>query len=188
MQATLSRPTLSPRARHRVWAMLDVILVLIIAGPLIAPLFTRSGIWPLPWVAREIIYPLGHFICPQDHYSLSYLGGVMAVCTRCYTAIGGLFLVRTALSADPAGPGLPSRLARWWRRRSMGQRALLIVVVIALWWLDIVAGRIGIVAWSQPVMIATGPIIGVAVGFLAYGLLAALTGRAPQWDPAGQRR
>lgn len=182
MQATISRPTLSPTQRDRLWVGLDIVLALIIMGPVIAPLFVRSGLWPLPWVAREIIYPLGHFICPQDHYSLSYLGGVMAVCTRCYAAIGGLFLVRAAMSADHEGTGFASRLARWWRRRSMAVRALLIVTVIGVWWLDIVAGRIGIVAWSQPVMIATGPIIGLAVGFLAYGLLAALTGRAAAWD------
>ena len=171
-----------PYRRHsRVWLALDVLLVLIIIGPVLAPLFHASGIWLLDRIAVWIIYPLGQLICPQDQHSLHIGRNLMAVCSRCYAAIGGLFLVRLALTSDPNGEGVGSRLARWWLRLPGGGRLAFIVSVIALWQFDLWAERAGWWSWSQPVLIATGPIVGLAIGFLVYGLLAFLTGRRPAW-------
>lgn len=169
-------------ARPRVWRALDLLLALMIIGPVVAPFLAASNIWLLERIAYWIIYPIGRFICPQDHYSVELGSQLMAVCSRCYAAIGGLFLVRLALTSDPAGRGIPARLARWWAARGMAQRALLILAIFALWAVDVRAEHLGWWHWGHATMVVTGPIIGFGVGFLAYGLLAALTGRTPSWD------
>ncbi len=174
------------RGQRRAWRGLDVLLVLIIIGPVLAPLFQASGVWLFQAIAQWIIYPLGAWICPQDQHSLHVGRHLMAVCTRCYAAIGGLFLVRLALSSDPSGVGVGSRLARWWLGAPDYGRIGFIVGVIALWQADVWAERLGWWSWGQPVLIATGPVVGLAVGFLAYGLLAWVTGRQPAW--ASSRR
>lgn len=171
-------------AQPRLWRALDVLLVLIILGPVLAPLFEATDIWLFERIARWIIYPMGLWICPQDQHALHIGKHLMAVCTRCYAAIGGLAVVRLALSSDPASDSVGGRLARWWGHRAWGERAAFIVGVIALWQLDIWAERLGWWSWGQVMLIATGPIVGLAVGFLAYGLLAALTGRAARWERA----
>lgn len=173
---------MSRTVRRRIWNGLDLVLVLIIVGPVLAPFFLASGLWPLPTVAQRIIYPLGRWICPQDHFMVGIGPGLMAVCTRCYAAIGGLLLVRTALSADPTGQGVAGRLARRWSTLRMPARALAIVSVVALWQVDIWAERLDWWSWGQGMMVATGPVVGLAIGFLAYGLLAAATGRPAAWD------
>jgi hypothetical protein len=165
---------------------LDVLLVLIIIGPVLAPLFDATGIWLFERIAHWIIYPLGQWICPQDHHAVGVGDlGLMAVCTRCYAAIGGLALVRFALTSDPEASGIAGRLARWWRARTLPERVLFVVGIIGLWQLDVWAERLGWWSWGHGMLIATGPIVGLAVGFLAYGLLAWLTGRRPAWAPAG---
>lgn len=171
------------RAYSRAWIALDVLLFLIIIGPILAPLFVASNVWLLDRIARWIIYPLGQLICPQDQHALHIGANFMAVCTRCYAAIGGLFLVRLALSSDPNGDGIGigSRLARWWLGVPSAGRLLFIVGIIALWQFDLWAERVGWWSWEQPMLIATGPIVGLAIGFLVYGLLGWLTGRRPAW-------
>ncbi len=166
----------------RVWRALDMLLFLIIIGPVLAPLFEGSGIWLFQKIAGWIIYPLGFWICPQDQHILHIGHNLMAVCSRCYAAIGGLFLVRLALTSDPTGDGVPARLARWWAARAWATRALFIVGVIALWQLDVWAERLGWWSWGQGMLIATGPIVGLAIGFLVYGLLLGVTGRRAAWE------
>jgi hypothetical protein len=169
------------RAYSRAWVALDVLLFLIIIGPVIAPLFVASNVWLLERIALWIIYPLGQLICPQDQHALHIGKNFMAVCTRCYAAIGGLFLVRLALTSDPNGQGVGSRLARWWLNVPSLGRLFFIVGIIALWQFDLWAERVGWWSWEQPMLIATGPIVGLAIGFLVYGLLAWLTHRRPAW-------
>ncbi|MDQ4075041.1 MAG: DUF2085 domain-containing protein [Chloroflexota bacterium] len=169
-------------AYSRLWRALDVLLILIIIGPVLAPLFEASNIWLLERVARWIIYPMGLWICPQDQHAVHVAGHVTAVCSRCYAAIGGLFLVRLALTSDPAGSGVGASLSRWWRGVSRSGRIAFILGVIALWRMDLWAERLGWWSWGHGVLVATGPIVGLAVGFLAYGLLTVMTGREASWN------
>ena len=170
--------------RHpRVWRALDILLALIIVGPILAPLFDATGLWLFQRIAHWIIYPLGQWICPQDHHTVMVGGwGLMAVCTRCYAAIGGLFMVRLALTSAPHDGSVGGRLAGWWAARSSVQRFLFIVTIITLWELDVWAERWGWWSWGHGMLIATGPIVGLAVGFLVYGLLSWLTDRQPTWN------
>lgn len=177
---TLSGPPL-PRSTRRLWRALDLLLALMIIGPIVAPLFHASGLWLFDRIAHWIIYPIGQFICPQDQHALPIAGHVMAVCSRCYAAIGGLVVVRMALTGDPAGSGPGAWLARRWSRLPGAGRAAFIVGVIGLWQLDLWVERMGWWAWEQPVLIATGPLVGLAIGFLAYGTLARLTGLRAAW-------
>jgi hypothetical protein len=181
-QPLITNPIRITDGTRRIWYALDILLVLIMIGPVLAPLFHNTNIWLFDRIAHWIIYPLGQFICPQDQHAVPIMGTVMAVCTRCYAGIGGLFVVRMALTGDPNGKGLPAWLARtWWGTPMMG-RALFIITIFALWTVDVRAEQLGWWTWSQPMLIATGPIIGLAVGFLVYGLLAALTRVRPAWD------
>lgn len=165
----------------RVWRGLDLLLGLMIVGPVVAPLFHASGIPLFEWIAHGIIYPLGMGFCPQDQHAVALAGQAMAVCTRCYAAIAGLFGVRLALTSDPDGRGLGPWLARTWRRVPTGGRVAFIVGTIALWQADVWAERLGWWSWDHATLILTGPPIGLAIGFLAYSLLARLTGAKPGW-------
>jgi hypothetical protein len=84
-------------SRRQFWRALDVLLGLLISGPLVAPLFVASDIALLKWVALGIIYPLGWLICPAPHLAHHIGSNPMAVCAVCYVAIGGLLLMRLAL-------------------------------------------------------------------------------------------
>ncbi len=165
-----------------VWRVLDGLLALIIVGPILAPLFEASGLWLFQGIARFIIYPMGQWVCPQDQHALHIGHNVMAVCTRCYAAIGGLTLVRVALGSNPQGNTVGARLARGWHALPGAGRVLFIASIIALWQIDVRAERLGWWSWEQPVLIATGPLIGLAVGFLVYGALLWLTGRRAAWQ------
>ena len=70
----------------RIWYALDFILVLMIIGPVIAPLFHASGLWLFESIAHWIIYPLGAWICPQDQHAIPIMGHMMTVCTCCYAS------------------------------------------------------------------------------------------------------
>ena len=166
----------------KIWYALDFILVLMIIGPILGPLFHASGIWLLDQIAHWIIYPLGVWICPQDQHAIPIMGHAMTVCTRCYAAIGGLFSVRLALTSDPSKKGLGSWLARIWRQLSNKEQFIFIMSVITLWQLDIWAERLGWWSWGQGMLIATGPLVGLAIGFLFYGVAARLTGLRAAWN------
>ena len=153
-----------------------------IIGPILGPLFHASGIWLFDQIAHWIIYPLGVWICPQDQHAIPIMGHAMTVCTRCYAAIGGLFSVRLALTSDPNKKGFGSSLARMWRKRTNMERLAFIMGVITLWQLDLWVERLGWWSWGQGMLIATGPFVGLAIGFLAYGLLARFTGLRAAWN------
>lgn len=171
-----------PAAIKRWWYLLDFILMLMIIGPVLAPLFHNSGIWLFDRIAHWIIYPLGQLICPQDQHAVPIMGTLMAVCTRCYAAIGGLALTRLALTSDPNGTGVGAWVSRQWHRLPRVGRLVFIVGVIALWVLDVQAEQLGLWSWSQPILILTGPIIGFAIGFTAYTLLALITRTKAGWN------
>lgn len=176
------RQRYSGQQKQRIWYAFDFILLLMIIGPVIAPLFHASGLWLFDRIAHWIIYPLGVWICPQDQHAILIMGHAMTVCTRCYAAIGGLFSVRLALTSDPDKKGIGSWLARLWRQQSNQNRLIFITSIITLWQLDVWAERFAWWSWGQGMLIATGPIVGIAIGFLAYGLLAYLTGVQATWN------
>lgn len=166
----------------RIWYAFDLLLLLMITGPILAPLFHLSGLWLFDRIAHWIIYPLGMWICPQDQHTLPIMGQAMSVCSRCYAAIGGLFLVRLALTSDVNEKGVGAWLARRWHERQGWQRLTFILAIISVWQFDIWAERLGWWSWGQGMLIATGPIVGLAIGFLVYGLLAQLTSVRPAWQ------
>lgn len=135
---------------------LDGLLVLFLIGPPLAPLFLASEIRLFELIAGWIIYPLGLAICPQEQHLLPLAGHPMAVCLRCYAALGGLVLFRYRLP-----PG--------WRLPRLG--LLLALTVVALWQLDVWAEYWGWWGWGPLGQILTGPPLGVAIGGLLYGRL-----------------
>lgn len=78
------------QADRRDWPLLALLLVLL-CGPLLAPLFQATG---LPLVAdsgalaRDV---LARYVCPTPAKSYELLGFPMAVCARCWGATIGLW-------------------------------------------------------------------------------------------------
>lgn len=161
--------------RRSVWLIADIVLAVIIAGPVLAPLFAASGLPPLTLVAHRLIYPLGLLICPEDFMLPGWHGDVLAVCSRCYAAIIGLSAVRVAVSGRTP---LPALLARFGQR----ERTLFVLATVALWQFDVWGMNRRLWLHDHPYEIATGLLLGLAVGLAAYRLIARLSNRTLPWE------
>lgn len=155
----------------------DILLALIVSGPLLAPLFRASGLWPLVPIADWIIYPLGLLICPEDFMLPSWQGHVVAVCTRCYAAIGGLLLVRLSLTRQTG-------FSRAWAALPFAAQLLLIGGTILVWQIDVWGLNRGIWSHSHLYEMMMGLPLGLAIGLLVYSVIARAAGQRPAWELA----
>lgn len=72
----------------------DFLLTGMVIGPIAAPFLAASGFPILPQIAN-IIYFMGHYVCPQPHMGIELATPfIMAVCMRCYGTVMGLFATR----------------------------------------------------------------------------------------------
>ena len=72
----------------------DLILMGMLTGPIIAPFFAASSS-PILSAIAQIIYWMGHHVCPQPHMGIELKSPfIMAVCMRCYGTITGLSMAR----------------------------------------------------------------------------------------------
>lgn len=77
----------------------DIVLAGMVVGPLIAPFLEKSGVF-LPSLIAQIIYFLGNHVCPQPEMGWRLASPhLMAVCTRCYGTVLGLFSTRLLFAA-----------------------------------------------------------------------------------------
>lgn len=75
-------------------AIADILLAGMVVGPIAAPFLEKSGVF-IPSVIAQIIYWLGSHVCPQPEMGLMLTSPhIMAVCTRCYGTVLGLFVTR----------------------------------------------------------------------------------------------
>jgi uncharacterized membrane protein len=80
-------------------AIADFLLAGMVIGPIAAPFLERSGVF-VPSVIAQIIYGLGSHVCPQPEMGLMLAPPqIMAVCTRCYGTVLGLFFTRLLFAA-----------------------------------------------------------------------------------------
>lgn len=78
------------------WASLvaDFLLAGMVLGPIAAPYIANSSL-PLTNLISQIIYFMGHYVCPQPDMGLTLSPPfIMAVCMRCYGTVTGLFFTR----------------------------------------------------------------------------------------------
>src|SRR5512133_387386 len=110
----------------------DTWLWILLAGPLVAPLFAWLG-WPILKPFADAIYFIGDVICPKPDAHLMFLGSSMAVCSSCWAAVFGLWTVRLAYGRAGEGFGpfarfdLSSFWTRWQATPSTGKLAVLAV-------------------------------------------------------------
>ncbi|MEC4816477.1 MAG: DUF2085 domain-containing protein [Scytonema sp. PMC 1069.18] len=72
----------------------DVLLAGMVVGPVVAPFLAVSGFPLLPQIA-DIIYFMGHHVCPQPDMGVALVPPhIMAVCMRCYGTVTGLLITR----------------------------------------------------------------------------------------------
>ena len=109
----------------------NLVLVILLIGPLVGPVFAALG-WPiLAWINWPI-YLMGENVCPQPIFRLEVLGAPMVVCSRCWAGVGGLWAVWLALRAAGRGP-----LWRAWLAGPEWARVGLALLLFAPWVLDI---------------------------------------------------
>lgn len=146
------------------WA-LDALLWTLFLGPLVAPLFSATGL-PLVaesgWLARDL---LSRFVCPTPERSYLLLGLPMAVCARCWGATMGLWAARL-LVVQAWQPGA----LRWFRNLSGPVRLLLAGLPFLLWPLEIVGHYGG--WWYAPLwlLLLNGAQAGFAAGLFFCSL------------------
>ncbi len=145
---------LSPTRRG--WLVVDVILGFLAAGPILAPLFRATG-WPLFTQVGEGITALGFWICPQPEMAFQLAGYPWAVCSRCYTALIGILLIRGAYARRGA-------VYAWLEGRSWPLRLGLAAATFGLWQLDVHAMHHSWWDGGQPTMIVTGLALGLTAG------------------------
>ena len=136
------------------------ILFFPLAGPFLAPLFTRIGIWPFNMIA-SFVYFLGNTICPLPQRALMIGIYSTAVCPLCYGALLGL---ATILLSFPYRP----KLRQHWESLPWLLRSGLITCALIPWLGDYVVNKTGWVFTPLWEMYLLGLPGGFAVGLLAY--------------------
>ena len=171
MQITTHPPTQSPepiqhqprsplyRLRWRLF-----ILFFPLAGPFLAPLFTRIGIWPFGMIAR-FVYFLGDTFCPLPERAVLLGGYSTAVCPLCYGALLGLTAILLSFPFHP-------RVRQLWERLSWPLQLGLITTALLPWLSDYVLNKAGWAVTPQWTMYLLGLPGGLAVGLLTYFVLA----------------
>ncbi len=76
------------------------ILFFPLAGPFLAPLFSRIGIWPFGVIAH-FVYFLGDTFCPLPARAVLLGGYSTAVCPLCYGALLGLTVILLSFPFRP---------------------------------------------------------------------------------------
>ena len=151
----------SPLYRLR-WRLF--ILFFPLAGPFLAPLFTRIGIWPFGMIAH-FVYFLGDTFCPLPERAVLLSGYSTAVCPLCYGALLGLTAILLSFPFRP-------RIRQLWERLSWPLQLGLITVALLPWLSDYVLNKAGWAFTPQWVMYLLGLPGGLAVGLLTYFVLA----------------
>jgi uncharacterized membrane protein len=158
--------TIAARLPARRWEpitfhpLADLILTILLVGPLVGPIFHAWG-WPvLEWLNWPI-YLMGENVCPQPIFRLEVLGAPMVVCSRCWAAVGGLWVIRLAYSRWGRGPTW-----RAWLSAPEGARVALALLLFTPWVLDILASDLGWWGSGHPMMILLGFVGGLGAGQL----------------------
>lgn len=143
------------------------ILFFPLAGPFLAPLFTRIGIWPFGMIAK-FVYSLGDTLCPLPQRALFIGIYSTAVCPLCYGALLGLASILLSFPFRPA-------LRQAWEKIVWPLQLGLITCALLPWLSDYVMNKAGWVFTPLWAMYLLGLPGGLAVGLLAYFVLGKAT-------------
>jgi hypothetical protein len=138
----------------------NVVLGILLVGPLVGPVFSALG-WPLLAWINWPIYLMGENVCPQPIFRLEFLGAPMVVCSRCWAGVWGLAAVWLVYRGRGRGP-----MWRTWLAQPELLRVGLALALFAPWVLDIFAADQGWWFTGHPAMIALGFLGGLGAGQL----------------------
>lgn len=139
------------------------ILFFPLAGPFLAPLFSRIGIWPFGMIA-QFVYFLGDTLCPLPDRAMPMGGYSTAVCPLCYGALLGLTAILLSFPFRPT-------IRRVWEQIPWALQLTLITAALIPWLSDYVVNKTGAGFTPDWAMYLIGIPGGLAVGLLAYFVL-----------------
>ncbi|HMA35201.1 MAG TPA: DUF2085 domain-containing protein [Chloroflexia bacterium] len=145
------------------WGVLIVLLV----GPLVGPVFSASG-WPLLGLINWPLYLMGENVCPQPDLVFTLFGFPLLICSRCWSGVFGLWIV---LLTYRAGSG--SGVWATWRALPELARVTLALLAFGPWVIDIVAADQGWWASPLPFQLLSGILGGLGAGALLLPLAVA---------------
>ena len=142
----------------------DFILSGMVVGPLAAPFLAASGVPNLPIIAN-IIYFMGHHVCPQPEMGAALRSPfMMAVCMRCYGTVMGLLLTRLQYSATD-GKGF------YWLHQYGWSGAACATILMMAYPLELAAEVFGCWSFNNYVVSLFGLITGLAWGLFTMPIL-----------------
>jgi hypothetical protein len=166
----------------------DLWLWILLVGPLTAPLFVVVG-WPILQPFAEGIYMLGRAVCPKVMMHLTFLGEPMAVCSSCWAAVWGLWVVRLVHGRAGEGFGPFAKLnlmPYWlgWRDAPITAKLSVLLAGFMPWALDVMLWDTG--TWSSPhaFMMLVGFLGGLSAGSILFPAAADMRERIARRDRA----
>ena len=134
-----------------------------LAGPFLAPLFARIGIWPFGMIAR-FVYFLGNTLCPLPDRAPMLTGYSTAVCPLCFGALLGLTAILLSFPFRPT-------VRHVWEQVPWVLQLALITAALIPWLSAYVINKTGAGFTADPAMYLIGIPGGLAVGLLTYFVL-----------------
>lgn len=142
----------------------DFLLAGMVIGPLAAPFLASSELPMLPLIA-DIIYFMGHHVCPQREMGAALAPPfIMAVCMRCYGTVTGLLMTRLLYGATG------SKGFYWLHQYGWSGAALASILMMA-YPLELAAQVLGLWSFNNYVVMPFGLVTGLAWGLLAMPIL-----------------
>ncbi|WP_414623472.1 DUF2085 domain-containing protein [Calothrix sp. CCY 0018] len=144
----------------------DFLLTGMVIGPIVAPFLAASGLPILPTIAN-IIYFMGHHVCPQPQMGLELAPpALMAVCMRCYGTVMGLFTTRLLYITDKGK-------AFYWLHQYGWNGAAFSTVLMMAYPLEMAAQILGWWSFHNLIVAPFGLITGLAWGLFTMPILHA---------------
>ena len=144
----------------------DFLLTGMLIGPIAAPFLAASGLPILPTIAN-IIYFMGHHVCPQPQMGLELASpALMAVCMRCYGTVMGLFTTRLLYITDKGK-------TFYWLHQYGWNGAAFSTVLMMAYPLEMAAQILGWWSFHNLIVAPFGFITGLAWGLFTMPILHA---------------
>ena len=142
----------------------DFLLTGMVIGPIVAPFLAASGLPILPKIAN-IIYFMGHYVCPQPHMGVELATPfIMAVCMRCYGTVMGLFATRLLYIVN-------NGKAFYWLNQYGWNGAAIATVLMMAYPLEMAAEILGWWSFDNYIVTLFGLITGLAWGLFTMPIL-----------------
>jgi uncharacterized membrane protein len=149
---------------NKVSLIADILLAGMVVGPIAAPFLAASGLPLLPAIA-DIIYFMGHHVCPQPDMGVPMAPPyLMAVCMRCYGTVTGLLLTRLLYKAT-GGKGF------YWLSQYGWSGVAIASVLMMAYPLELAAQVLGWWSFHNSVVTLFGFITGFAWGLFTMPIL-----------------